>query len=289
MRNLLFLTLLITLPLCGNAQAKPKITAYFDKYWIKVKDPSQASFYRTVEKVNGKFMARDYYMSGQLQMEVLCDDVNPKLKWNGPAVLYHENGTKQEEGPFKDEERYGFHRYWYDNGAPRKEVFHKDKTTQVYRQYWTRDGVALLKDGDGFFQEQTGEVLTYTEVKDSLVFSTFQIDPVSGDSIYGQIEKQAEYKGGLDALRNDLKATLKYPKEARKVKVEGMVYVSFVVSKDGSVRNVKVIRGIGAGCDEEAARAVSTLKQWNPGMHHGRPESSMFVLPVKFNLKGWFF
>ncbi len=52
-------------------QSKPPVAAYFDKYWNKVTDPTKAAFYRTVEKVGDKFLAKDYYMSGQLQMDLI--------------------------------------------------------------------------------------------------------------------------------------------------------------------------------------------------------------------------
>jgi protein TonB len=288
MKNLLVLILLATLPVCAGAQSKAKIIAYFDEHWRKVKDSNEAKYYRTAEKVNGKYLVKDYYNSGQLQMEMVCDEVEPKLKWDGPAVLYYQNGEKKEEGLFKDEERYGLHRYWYDNGKMHKVVFHKGKNTDVYHNFWSPDGVALLDRGNGFIQEKLGQLLLHTEVKDSLSIATFRID-ASGDTLYLKLDKNAEYIGGLPAMTKDMKATLVYPKEARRTKVEGTVYVSFAVDKDGQVRDARVVKGIGAGCDEEAARAVMTLKQWQPGMHHGKLVNSAFVLPVKFNLKGWSF
>jgi TonB family protein len=289
MKSLIFLTLLATLPLCAGAQSQPKIIAYLNEYCHPVPDTSQAVYYRTVERVKGKYLVRDYYMSGQLQTERLCDAIAPNLKWDGTAVLYYENGAKQEEGPFKDEERYGMHRYWYDNGKMQKVVFHKDKNTAIYHYFWSPDGIAMLDRGNGLIQEVNEISPWKTEIKDSVAIASFWVDPVFRDTIYGMTERGAMYKGGLTALAMDMKATLKYPKSARRAGVEGPVYVSFVIDKNGNMRALRVIKGIGSGCDEEALRAVSTLKQWIPASHHDKRVSSAFVLPVRFDLKGWSF
>lgn len=287
MKQAFFLIIIIVLSFSAYSQSKPPITAYFDKYWTKVTDPDKATFYRTVEEVNGKFLAKDYYMSGQLQMEILCDAVTPKLMWEGKAILYHENGAVQEEGPFKNEERFGLHKFWYKDGARHKDVFYKDKK-QVYHHYWSPSGEPLLVNGKGIVHEETGDQVSCTmEIKDSLVIASFNIDTNSSDTIYSFVEKIPEYKGGYEALARDLKATMKYPREARKAGIEGTVFVAFIVDKKGKAKDLKVIKGISEACDAEALRAVATLNHWNLGIHQGKPVQFRFVLPVKFSLKGW--
>ncbi len=285
MKQASFLILVATSFFSAFSQSKPRISAYFDKYWIKVNDPGKASFYRTVEKINGKFLAKDYYMSGQLQMEVLCDAVTPKLIWKGNAILYHENGAKQEEGPFKDESRFGLHEYWYNDGVRRKEVYYKDEK-QIFYQYWSPTGEPLLMNGNGIIHEQLGENDYTEEIKDSVLVASFTIDPNS-DTIYSMVEKIPEYKGGMEALQRDIRTAMTYPKTARRAGTEGVVFVAFIVDQKGNMKDRKVIKGISDACDTEALRAVSTLKQWIPGAHRGKPVQVRFVLPVRFSLKGW--
>jgi protein TonB len=71
---------------------------------------------------------------------------------------------------------------------------------------------------------------------------------------------------------------------ARDNGIEGTVYLKFVVDKNGKVSDVKVQRGIGAGCDEEAVRVVSTMPNWTPGRQNGAAVNVYFTLPVKFDL-----
>ncbi len=78
---------------------------------------------------------------------------------------------------------------------------------------------------------------------------------------------------------------IKYPDEAKKAKIQGTVYVQYVIEKDGRVTNGKVIRDIGGGCGEESLRMVSIMPNWNPGRQRGKPVRVQFNLPIKFKLE----
>ena len=81
-----------------------------------------------------------------------------------------------------------------------------------------------------------------------------------------------------------LRANLRYPADARQKGIEGTVYTSFIVEKDGSVSEVKTIRGIHEEADTEARRVVQNFPKWVPGKQNGEPVRVRFVLPIKFNL-----
>lgn len=98
-------------------------------------------------------------------------------------------------------------------------------------------------------------------------------------------DKRPEFPGGTAALFRYLRDNIRYPSLAKETGVQGTVYIGFVVEKDGSVSNVKVLRPVGGGCDEEALRVVQSMPHWEPGMQHGRPVRVSFVLPVKFKLQ----
>jgi TonB family protein len=66
--------------------------------------------------------------------------------------------------------------------------------------------------------------------------------------------------------------------------VTGTVYITFIIEKDGTLTNAKVLRGIGSGCDEEALRVVNMMPKWNPGEQKGKPVAVQFNLPIKFKL-----
>jgi TonB family protein len=105
------------------------------------------------------------------------------------------------------------------------------------------------------------------------------------EDIFTVVEKMPSYPGGDEARIKFLKDNMKYPQEARQKGISGRVFVSFVVEKDGSVTNVKVLRGIGGGCDEEAIRVVSLMPAWNPGLQEGKPVRVQFNLPIVFSLE----
>ena len=72
---------------------------------------------------------------------------------------------------------------------------------------------------------------------------------------------------------------------AKESGIQGMVYVTFVVERDGSITDVRVLRGIGGGCDEEAIRVVSAMPKWTPGKQRGKPVRVQYNLPVRFTLQ----
>lgn len=101
---------------------------------------------------------------------------------------------------------------------------------------------------------------------------------------YVSIERQPEYPGGLDAFRKWLGNTIKYPPLAQETNLQGTVYVTFTVERDGSLTDVRVERKTGGGLDEEAIRVVKSSKKWIPGIQNGRPVRVKYNVPVKFSL-----
>lgn len=104
------------------------------------------------------------------------------------------------------------------------------------------------------------------------------------DEIFDVVENSPEFPGGMEAWYQYLQKNLKYPTQARRMGIEGTVYVVFVVNTDGSIQDVDVLRGIGGGCDEEAVRVVSNAPKWTPGKQRGRPVRVRMRLPVRFKL-----
>ncbi len=97
------------------------------------------------------------------------------------------------------------------------------------------------------------------------------------------VEEEAHPKNGLDDFYKHVRQNLAYPEEARKTNVQGRVFVQFVVQADGSISDVKVIRGIGNGCDEEAIRLVKTSPAWQPAKYHGKAVATEVSLPIRFS------
>lgn len=98
------------------------------------------------------------------------------------------------------------------------------------------------------------------------------------------VEVQPSYPGGEEAMMRYLAENIYYPQEARMSGIQGTVYVSFVVERDGSIVDVRVFKKIGGGCDEEAIRVVSKMPKWKPGMQKGKAVRVQFNMPIKFTL-----
>lgn len=104
------------------------------------------------------------------------------------------------------------------------------------------------------------------------------------NQVFTVVEQQPEFTGGMQALATYLQKNIRYPASARRMGVDGTVYVQFVVSKDGSISEVKTIRGVSADCDKEAERVINAMPNWKPGKQNGKAVNVRFVLPVKFKL-----
>jgi len=120
-------------------------------------------------------------------------------------------------------------------------------------------------------------------VKEEAVQKT-EID--SEDKVFQVVEVMPSFPGGDKARIKYLSGAVEYPKEAKEKGVQGTVYVGFVVEKDGSVSDVKIMRGLGSGCDEAAMSAIEKMPKWNPGTQRGKAVRVGYTIPISFKLSG---
>jgi len=107
------------------------------------------------------------------------------------------------------------------------------------------------------------------------------------DKIFLIVEQAAEPEGGIKAFYSYVTSQLKdhYPASAIRMNIDGIVYVQFVIEKDGSITNVHAVKGIGGGCDKLAIKVLENSPKWNPGKQRGVPVRSQKVIPIRFMLK----
>jgi protein TonB len=112
-------------------------------------------------------------------------------------------------------------------------------------------------------------------------------DPVvvEEDKVFTVVEEMPTFPGGEEKLFDYLRKNIKFPPVARENGIQGRVFVTFVVDKDGKVKEAKILRGIGGGCDEEALRVIRNMPDWKAGKQNGRAVSVQYNLPVNFTLK----
>ncbi|WP_340153309.1 M56 family metallopeptidase [uncultured Marivirga sp.] len=111
-------------------------------------------------------------------------------------------------------------------------------------------------------------------------------DLIDENTIFNIVEKQAEPPGGIQDFYNHLSKDLegKYPQQAIRMGIEGVVYLQFVIERDGSLSNIQPVKGIGAGCDELAVKLLKNQGNWVPGKQKGKTVRSRRVIPIRFVL-----
>ena len=136
--------------------------------------------------------------------------------------------------------------------------------------------------------ERRGDTSTYSietfSISGSLFETLLDVATSKEDTVYQIAEEMPEFPGGVEALMDYVGRNVKYPEEAKDKEIQGRVFVSFVIEKDGSVNEVKVLRGIGGGCDEEAVRVIKAMPKWTPGKQKGKPVRVNYQIPINFKL-----
>ncbi|TPE45208.1 energy transducer TonB [Pontibacter mangrovi] len=105
------------------------------------------------------------------------------------------------------------------------------------------------------------------------------------DKPYTYVEQMPTFPGGEMEMMKYLGKNIRYPAAAQRAGVEGLVVLSFVVSKTGEISDIQVVKNLGAGTDEEAVRVVKTMPKWTPGKQNGRAVPVRYTLPVRFTIK----
>ena len=125
-----------------------------------------------------------------------------------------------------------------------------------------------------------------TEIKDEDISAEEYPVPEELEMALTIVETMPEFAGGVKSLNAFLLSNLSYPPKAKENGISGTVYVSFTIDENGNVSNVKVLRGIGGGCDEEAVRIIKLSSgKWKPGKQNGKAVKVLYTMPIYFSLK----
>jgi protein TonB len=119
----------------------------------------------------------------------------------------------------------------------------------------------------------------------NFILSDSTIKSDSSNLVYK--EEPPEFPGGIKKLMKYIENNLIYPEAAYKKNIQGVVKVSFIVEKDGSVSNPTIISGIGYGCDEEAVRIIASLPRFIPGKQNGNPVRVQYNVPIIYNINNY--
>jgi protein TonB len=106
----------------------------------------------------------------------------------------------------------------------------------------------------------------------------------AGDEVYPVVEINPEYPGGEAAFGKFLQKNIRYPQIAKENGVQGKAYLQFIVERDGSLTDIKIIKSPGSGTGEEAARVLKMSPHWKPGVQNGNKVRVQYTIPVNFSL-----
>ncbi|NND94856.1 MAG: energy transducer TonB [Flavobacteriales bacterium] len=135
-------------------------------------------------------------------------------------------------------------------------------------------------------EEETVDVSdTEVDEETEVEFIEEEEEEVVEEEIFTIVETMPSFPGGEKAMFEYLGKNTKYPTLAKESGIQGMVVLTFVVEKNGEITDVKVLRGIGGGCDEEAIRVVKNMPKWSPGKQRGKPVKVQYNLPYRFILQ----
>lgn len=286
----ILLVIFSALTLSGFSQEK----IYLDSAWNKIDSPTKAVYYRILERDiqdNNKVKLIDYYMSGKIQSEADYVDYHNRIK-NGKFIMYYENGNIEKNMNYLNGKKNGKDLAYRKDGMLREETdYVQGEMDGKYIVYFENgkihESVAYAAD------ERNGEHLVYRKTGQLKRIDTYEkgkfvrgkcLDIAGSDTTYFDYEIAAEFPGGRAAMMQFLANEMKYPIDAIKNKIEGKVYLRFVIDTDGSVKNVRVLRGVNAELDAEAVRAVRNMPKWSPGKIDNVGVRSYFDLPVNFRL-----
>jgi len=149
----------------------------------------------------------------------------------------------------------------------------------------TAEDVAKLKN---MFSENSGFEITTDSLGNVLLMKKAIVAPKtlgSDEQIFFVVEDMPEFPGGEPALRQYIANAVKYPEDAIKKGTQGKVYITFVVTKDGSVAKPSIARGVDPSLDVEALRVVNSLPKWKPGKQRGQAVNVSYTVPINFVLQ----
>ncbi|RSK42185.1 energy transducer TonB [Hymenobacter perfusus] len=106
--------------------------------------------------------------------------------------------------------------------------------------------------------------------------------PAGAPTVYHAADEMPAFPGGAEAFQKFLRKELKYPEDALRRGISGRVFIRFIVTDEGRIRDAEIVRGLGSGLDEEALRLVRIMPWWTPGRVHGQPVWVSYTMPIVF-------
>lgn len=316
--KLFFTSLLLFLT---NSLFAQQAVYYLKKDGKYINQPDSADYIRIIklpDSASVLYNVFEFYKNGKPKLIGKSRTIDPPM-YEGPCARYYESGKKQNFGFYKDNVKFGDFFEYYSNGKLYRALKYPDSTAVdnikddflIIANYDSL-GTVQVEDGEGYYKgfdenfnyiSDAGKVVrgkregTWTiDFKNRNITSTEIYkngELISGESITGNGEiikyrgsrfTSPQFKGGVKAFGGYLSNNIRYPENERQKNIEGRVILTFVIEKDGSLSDIKVLRSVSPGLDNEALRVLKKSPKWLPGTMMGRPIRVTYNVPVNFAL-----
>ncbi len=284
---------------------------------VKVRD--SADFIRVVSEPDSGsvlYNVSEFYLNDKPKLIAKTARIEPLLL-EGQCITFYPSGKKQEMANYERGVRYGDEYEYYPDG---KLYVHRryNPDSSPDLKILTLDfidstGIQRLKDGSGYFvnynsglkgiyeegnlksglkdgiwkgsYDNNGHRISFAETFENGKFISGQsTDEHNKTSDYIIVETQPQYKGGIEAFSRYLSSNISYPYHAKLNNITGKVYCQFVVERDGSLTDFKVVRSPDVELSREALRVLKQSPNWIPCIQHGQPVRVMYTIPINFTL-----
>lgn len=307
MKSFLALPLLCTLIAFGQTKK-----SYLDSNY-KETDSASAVYYREVSKSDLEtYYMRTFYKSGQLHEEgnSLYESVN---SYTGTVTTYWPNGNKKKQVEYTKARRVGPVRWWHENGKPkfvgRYEPAKEDTAQEsplFITDFWDETGKKTVSDGNGHYNSkdedytEEGELANQKRVgewkgQDHSLHLTYEEEYdasgklISGKSkhesgteyTYQSVTEPPMYPGGIQAFYKFVMRNYRSPEKGP----SGKLGIYFVVQKDGSLTNRKIVKKLSPEADAEGLRMLDICGNWIPGKSRGYPVRVSYSLPISIQVE----
>ncbi|AHJ96814.1 energy transducer TonB [Hymenobacter swuensis] len=132
------------------------------------------------------------------------------------------------------------------------------------------------------FSWAQAETVALTESSQTVAGATVAPAPAGAPTVYHAADEMPAFPGGTEAFQKFLRKELKYPDDALRRGISGRVFIRFIVTDEGRIRDAEIVKGLGSGLDEEALRLVRIMPWWTPGRVNGQPVWVSYTMPIVF-------
>lgn len=289
------------------AISQPQQLAYLDKNMQKT-ESSDYEFKRTISPTStqGRYAVTVFYKSGNVLSEGISS-VFEIPHYEGVLNSYYESGQKSAAETYKNGVLDGLSETWYENGTRHRRMLNFSTLsgkTDLIIDFWNELGEQTVVNGNGYYHFTEERYSEEGQVKDSLHHGVWkgQLEDVytfeetfdngkllkgisrdkNGDTHeYTVLEQRPEPNGGMTQFYNYIAKNFKISKWNND---SGRIVTAFVVEKDGSITDIKIIQSVSKKLDAEAIRLLKECDKWQPGIQRGRTVRCTFSLPIQIKI-----